>query len=273
MTSLRDKRRSILPIGALAVAAIGGAAVLAAAQPAAAADFTIGLGAGFAPDYEGSDDYELVPNWLLSANNLYDPATYVLVRGPQLRSNFVPHPQLRAGLSGLYVGERDDVDDNRVDAMRKTDAALLLGAGLGWDFLPQNELSLTVAVDLMYDVANNNGGILQPYVSYFNALPGSPLSVGVELFTTLASDDYMTEQFAVSNADAARSGLDRHRADEGFKDVGLRGQVNYRFTESWSTTFAAQYKLLVGDAADSPIVDDRGNEHQLMAGVSVNFHF
>lgn len=254
-------------------AGVVAAAVVAAAQPVAATDFTIGLGAGLAPDYEGSEDYEAVPAWLLIANNLYDPATNITLRGPQLRSNFVPHPQFRAGLSGLYVAERDDVEDNRVDAMRKTDAALLVGPGIGWDFFPQNELSLTVAVDLLYDVANNNGGTVTPYVSYFNALPGTPLSVGTEVFTTWASDDYMTEQFAVSNNDAARSGLNRYRADEGFKDVGLRGNVTYRFTESWSTTFAAGYKLMVGDAADSPIVDDRGSEHQFNAGVTVNFHF
>ncbi len=254
-------------------AGVVAAAIVAAAQPAAATDFTIGLGAGLAPDYEGSEDYEAVPSWVFSANNLYDPATYVSLRGTQLRSNLVPHPQFRAGISGLYVGERDDVENDRVDDLRKTDAALLVGAGVGWDFFPQNELGLTLAVDLMYDVANNNGGIVQPYLSYFNALPGTPLSVGTELFTTWASEDYMSEQFGISANDSARSGLNRFNADEGFKDVGLRGQVSYRFTDSWSSTFAAQYKLMVGDAADSPVVDDEGSEHQFFAGVTVNFHF
>lgn len=259
----------LFPVAAGFVAA----ATMAAVSPVAAADFTIGLGAGLAPDYEGSEDYEAVPSWVLSANNLYDPATFVSLRGTQLRSNFVPHPQFRAGISGLYVGERDDVENDRVDDLSKTDEALLLGAGIGWDFFPEPELGLTLAVDLMYDVANDNGGIVQPYLSYFNALPGTPLSVGAELFTTWASEDYMSEQFGIDASDAARSGLDRFGADEGFKDVGLRGQLTYRFTDSWSSTFAAQYKLLVEDAADSPVVDDEGNENQFFAGVTVNFHF
>ena len=254
-------------------ALLAGAALVAVAQPAAAAEFTIGLGAGLAPDYEGSEDYEAVPSWVFGANNLYDPATYVSLRGTQLRSNFVPHPQLRAGVSGLYVGERDDVENDRVDDLRKTDAALLLGGGVGWDFLPQPEIGLTLAVDFMYDVANGNGGLVTPYLAYANALPGTPLSVGAELFTNWASEDYMSEQFGISANDSARSGLNQFNADEGFKDVGVRGQVTYRFTDSWSSTFAAQYKLMVEDAADSPVVDDAGSEHQFVAGVTVNFHF
>ena len=44
---------------------------------AGAVDWTLGLGAGVAPDYQGSEDYELVPLWNIRASDLYDPnATY-----------------------------------------------------------------------------------------------------------------------------------------------------------------------------------------------------
>ena len=250
-----------------------GVVLLGAAAPVAAAEFTIGLGAALAPDYEGSEDYEAAPNWVFRANNLYDPATYVALQGTRLRSNFVPHPQLRAGLSGRFVGERDDVDNGAVDDLDDTDAALMLGAGIGRDFLPEPALGLTLAVDLVYDVANDNGALVTPYLAYFNALPDTPWSVGLELSTTWADEDYMSEQFGINGNNAARSGLDQFDADEGFKDVGLGGQVSYRFTDSWSTTVAGQYKLLVEDAADSPIVDDEGSEHQFVLGATVNFHF
>jgi outer membrane scaffolding protein for murein synthesis (MipA/OmpV family) len=97
--------------------------------------------------------------------------------------------------------------------------------------------------------------------------------MGLELSTTWADDDYMEEQFGINANNAARSGLDQFNADEGFKDVSFGGQVNYRITDSWSTSFAGQYKLLVEDAADSPIVDDEGSEHQFVLGATVNFHF
>jgi outer membrane scaffolding protein for murein synthesis (MipA/OmpV family) len=44
--------------------------------PAAAADCTVGIGAGAAPDYDGSDDHRPVPAWLILADDLYHPDTY-----------------------------------------------------------------------------------------------------------------------------------------------------------------------------------------------------
>jgi len=214
-----------------------------------------------------------VPAWQLAVSDLYHPATNVTVIGPRLRSNLVPHPQLQAGISGLFIGERDDVSDKRVDQLRDTDAALMLGVIVGWDFLPQPEVGLIAGLDALYDVANDNGALVSPHVRFANALPGSPFSIGGELFTTWASDDYMTEQFGIGNADAARSGLPQFDADEGFKDVGLRVATNYRFTDNWSTTLLGQYARLLDDAADSPIVDDRGDENQFFLGLTLNYRF
>jgi len=252
---------------------LAGLALIGLAQPVAAVDVTLGLGPAVAPDYQGSDDYELVPAWQLVVSDLYHPATNVTVSGPRLRSNLVPHPQLRAGVAGLFIGERDDVSDRRVDRLRSTDTALMLGFIVGWDFLAQPSVGLIAGLEAVYDVANDNGTLVSPHIRYLNVLPGSPFSVGAELFTSWASDDFMTEQFAISNADAARSGLPRFRADDGFKDAGLRVAVNYRFTDNWSTTLFSQYMRLLGDAADSPIVDDRGNENQFFAGLTLNYSF
>ena len=68
--------------------------------PAKAIDWSIGAGAGFGPDYEGSEDYTVLPLWNLKASNLYHPATYVQIKGPKLNSNFLAHDNFRLGLSG-----------------------------------------------------------------------------------------------------------------------------------------------------------------------------
>jgi outer membrane protein len=249
------------------------ATVLTAGVPALAADFTIGLGGGIAPDYEGSDEYEAVPNWLFSADDLYHPDTYFRVAGPTLRSNFVPDPHFRAGLNGLWVPERDDVENNQVDDLDSTDTALLLGPSIGWDFLAEPTRSLTTSIDLLYDVANSNGFLVTPKLSYFDALPQSRFSYGAELSTTWASDDYMSEQFGINANNAAKSGLDQYSADESFKDVSVGVNGNYRFTDKWSASLALQYKRMVGDAEDSPIVDDAGDANQFIAAATINFKF
>ncbi len=259
--------------GVLVSSLVVAAAVAVAVQPAGAADVTVGLGAALAPDYEGSDDYAVAPNWLLNVTDLYDPNTYVRIGGPELRSNFVPHPQLRAGLWGKYVPERDDVDNDRVDDLDNTDLSVLVGATVGWDLFPQPGLTLAPTLDAGFDVANGNGYLISPRLSYFNALPESEFSVGAELFTTYADDDYMQEYFGIGRRASARSGLDTYDADEGFKDFGFGVTTSYSFTDHWSTTLAAQYKRMLGDAEDSPIVSDEGNENQFLAAFTVNYKF
>ena len=261
-------------LGGALVSGLVVAAVLAvAAQPAQAADYTVGLGAALVPDYEGSDDYTAAPNWLFSATDLYDPNTFVRITGPVLRSNFVPHPQMRAGLWGQYVPERDDVDNNRVDDLDNTDLSVMVGGTVGWDLFPQPTLSLTPAIDAGGDVANGNGYLVTPRLSYFNALPESKFSLGSEVFATWASDDYMEEYFGIGQRASARSGLDTYNADAGFKDFGFGVTTTYSFTETWSTTLAAQYKRMLNDAEDSPVVNDVGNENQFLAAFTVNYKF
>src|SRR5687768_1960826 len=87
-------------------------AALLATAPAHAVDWTIGLGAGYAPDYEGSDDYEPVPFWNLRASDLYGATTYVDILGPKLTSNLIAHPNLRLGPMAEFIPERDDVEND-----------------------------------------------------------------------------------------------------------------------------------------------------------------
>jgi outer membrane scaffolding protein for murein synthesis (MipA/OmpV family) len=77
----------------------------------------------------------------------------------------------------------------------------------------------------------------------------------------------------VDGGDAARSGLDPYNADEGFKDVSFGASLTYRFLGNWSATATGLYTRLIGDAEDSPVVDDRGDENQLFAGALVSYRF
>lgn len=105
----------------------------------------------------------------------------------------------------------------------------------------------------------------------FIVCPGWCLEASVG--STWASEDYMSSYFGIDSADAARSGLDRFNADEGFKDVSLGGALNYRFLERWSVTALATYARLLGDAEDSPVVDDVGGANQFFAGALINYRF
>jgi MipA family protein len=257
---------------ALAQSVNTGEAVADPVDTGAGVNFTVGAGAGMAPDYEGSEDYEFVPLWNLRVGNLYHPNTFVQVLGPRLRSNFLPSDHWRLGVSGQFIKERDDVEDDQVDDLEKVDPSLLLGVMGGYDFFADPREQLALEVDARQDVANDNG-----FLASVRALYGRPFAdnwrFDVAVSSTWADEDYMSSYFGVDAGDAARSGLDEFSADEGFKDVTFGGGVTYRLFERFSVSALASYALLIDDAADSPVVDDAGDENQFFAGALVNYTF
>jgi MipA family protein len=242
------------------------------AGPRAGVNFTVGAGAGAAPDYEGSDDYQFVPLWNLRAGNLYHPKTYVQVIGPRLRSNFLPSDHWRLGLAGQFIRERDDVENNQVDDLEKVDPSVMLGAIGGYDFFADPRQDLVLELEARQDVANDNGFLATVRGVYNGRVSESWLLNGF-VSSTWADEDYMSSYFGIDAADAARSGLDEFSADEGFKDVTFGGGVSYRLFDRWSVSAIATYARLIDDAADSPVVDDVGDENQFFAGALVNYTF
>lgn len=234
--------------------------------------FTIGLGAAFAPDYEGSDDYQPVPLWNFRVGNLYHPETYIQVLGPTLRSNFLPSDNWRLGLSGRYIPKRDDVDDDIVDELDSVDESLLLGVMAGYDFIAGRQRDLGILVDVKQDVGGDNG-FLGTIQGFYGTGIGDRSRLGLGIETTWASEDYMSSYFGVSAGDAVQSGLDQFDADEGLKDVAVSVSYTYAFGERWSVTGVGRYARLLNDAEDSPIVDDRGDANQFVAGLLANFTF
>jgi outer membrane scaffolding protein for murein synthesis (MipA/OmpV family) len=83
----------------------------------------------------------------------------------------------------------------------------------------------------------------------------------------------MSDYFGIDADDAARSGLNQFDADAGFKDVGADLVLGFGQGPGWQASLVGRYRYLLDDAADSPIVDDEGDENQLFAGVLVGYRF
>jgi outer membrane protein len=251
-------------------ASIGGAAMGTDAEEGTS--FTLGAGVGVAPDYEGSDDGELIPLWNLRIANLYHPETYIHVLGPRLRSNFLPDDHWRLGLAGQFIKKRDDVENDQVDDLESVDPSMMLGVLAGYDFLGDPQQDLILELEARQDVANDNG-----FLATIRGIYGTRFSPNWRLDAFVgsvwASEDYMSSYFAITAADAVRSGLDQFDAEEGFKDVNFGGVLTYRFLERWSVSGLATFTRLIGDAADSPVVDDVGDDNQLFGGALVNYRF
>jgi outer membrane protein len=226
---------------------------------------SLGLGAASVPDYEGSEDYRPVP--LILAKFVDPSGWYVELLGNTLRANLVPSPVWRLGPVIRYRAERSDVDNRRVDRMEDVDAAIELGGFAGFEIY-----NFSFKVEAAKDVADGHDGLLVGVTGGYTWLM-APWRVTLSGFTTYADDNYMSTYFGVTSRDSARSGIRTFNADAGFKDTGGTLVGMYRFTEHWGVTLAARYARLIGDAANSPLVDGKGNENQFLVGALGSYSF
>jgi outer membrane protein len=228
--------------------------------------FSLGLGAAAVPDYEGSEDYKGAPLPIARVQKGYQ---YGLLFGTRISSNLIPHPNWRAGPLIEFVPKRSNVDNNKVDRLKTVDAALMLGAQVGYD-LRLNSGVLGFEVDWTHDTIDGNGGwIARPRIKYRRKF-GEKWGLNIASTLTYASDDYMETYFTIDQNDSTRSGLSTFSADEGIKDVGANVALTYSFNDNWSLGSILGYKRLLNDAEDSPVTKV-GSENQFLGGVFVTY--
>ena len=234
--------------------------------------WTVGLGVGVAPDYEGSEDYDPVPLPLARAEKGH---MYGELLGLQISSNLIDHPNWRLGPSFNFRQGYNDVSDKRVDNLTDRGSSYELGLSGGYVFefdqlfLPDAAIELNL--EFLHDVSSGHEGwVMTPSVTYAAPL-GDSLFLATGFEAAYASGNYMSHYFSINSSESANSGLDNYDADADFKHVGVNFGLNYNVTEHWNLDFIAQYKHMVGDASDSPVVDDQGEDSQFFGGVVVSY--
>lgn len=93
---------------------------------------------------------------------------------------------------------------------------------------------------------------------------------------TWGSEDYMQTYFGVSASEAAAPGssLSEYDIGAGFQSVGISARASYDLTESTTLHIQGGWERLIGDAADSPIVEEGdANQFSIGAGLSYEFAF
>lgn len=235
-------------------------------------DWRIETGAGviYAPDYEGSDDYEFNPVPLVEIN-WRDRVALTTKGGPGLIGTPVLGENYRIDMGVRYDFGRDE-DDN--DALRglgdlEVGAVGILKASYEFGMFGTGlELAHDLGGDRDGTTATFELGVKQPVL-------GGRAFAGLTADATWASDDYMQNTFGISatQSAASRAGLGVFDAEAGFKDVGLSATLGYSVTEEISLLSMARYSRLLGDAADSPLVDREGSANQFGLFIGASYRW
>ena len=244
---------------------------------------TIGAGAGYAPSYEGSDDYTVIPAPVIRGSvDGFEFAT----RGPglfvdlardnrQSKVNFIAGPMVRARLN-----RNSGIEDPVVKLLGKKDVAVELGGSFGVTF---SEVlnpfdTVTAQTDILFDVAGAHGGaIVSPSISY-----ATPLSQSIFVTLTASaewvSDDYADTYYSVTPAGNTASGLPVFQADGGLKSIGVSTLAAYDLSGDvrdggWGIFALGSYSRLQNDAAATPITSIRGDANQWFGAAGVTYTF
>jgi len=96
---------------------------------------------------------------------------------------------------------------------------------------------------------------------------------------TLQSTAAISPYFSITPAQSANStvsglpALPVYNATGGIYSYGAGGQLEYFWTPQWQTHILVEYERLVGSAADSPLVTQRGSPNQFTIGLGATYTF
>lgn len=232
----------------------------------------VGISGGIAPDYWGSDDSVGVGapffRWTFEGQE-----RYLQLLATELSLNVLDNQNFQLGPVLSYrFGRDDDVDDVVVKNMEEIDDTVDLGifAAYVWrDANPRHRL--IVSGEVLFDVGDvYNGWMAAAGARYWYPV-NKPIDVMIGLGATYGNSQFMDTYFGVSSPDAVRTGLTRFDTDSGFRDVNIPVAVVFHYSINWHIGVGAKYYILVNDASDSPITDDRGSDGQLIAGLGVAY--
>ena len=115
----------------------------------------------------------------------------------------------------------------------------------------------------------SNGRVFS--LDYGGAARGWRYALGPRM--RFGSSDFVDEYFSIDAAQSARTGLRQFDADGGLNSVGFGASAIIPQGRRMTVVLFSSYDRLLGDIADSPLVDRRGNANQFTVGASLSWRF
>ncbi len=244
--------------------------------PAERTGWNVSLGAAavVSPLYSGDDQYALsiVPDLRVR----YGESFFASI--PEgVGYNFTPAAHWKLGpLVKLRFGRKENDGGtvfrvagktNDLNGMGDIDPALEWGG-----FVQYNLDPWSTRLELRYGTGGYSGAIADVNVNFNQRLDGGTrLAIGPRM--TWAASDFMQTYYGVTPSQSAASGLPIYEAQGGLVSLGIGGSMIMPLDRNWSVSVFAGYDRLMQDAADSPLVQQRGNPNQFSVIGALGYRF
>ena len=256
-------------INQIVLCAAGAASIACACVQAADDEKIVGLGARLRPAYDGADSTRMdaIPYLRLYGDHLFARTTQGMLEGGWRTR---PRGAWVFGAQVAYEAGRvtDDSAFLKAHSFEDLDPGASIGAHAEADWMV-GAMPLDALVRYRQNIDGDRGAEadLRLTAGIFSRWG---VEAGIYGQVTWASGKASQSYFGITPGQAALTGLPAYSAGSGLRyaQVGLLGAVN--LSAHWLIPWGAGVQRLLGESADSPIVQDRTN-WTVNAGVAYRF--
>lgn len=213
----------------------------------------LGLGAASGPSYPGAEEAEVSP-WIIWRNAGFGPVGQAPAQGFSIAPSFGT------------VGERDSADDAALTGLDDIDRAYELGLRVSYGAGPVTA----------YGSVRRGFGGHEGVTGQLGAKYRTDLSDRVTLWSgadlRYGNAEYNDTYFGVTPAESVTSDLPVTTTGGGVNQAAITFEARYALSDTTALLGEVRYGKLVGDAADSPIVQDE-YQPSLRLGITRRFSF
>lgn len=207
----------------------------------------VGAGGIYEPEYEGGEDLKIQPVPFVVFT--YGEWLEIDPRGVTITA--LRHDGFALAAKVGYEGGRDEDDADRLDGLGDIDFAATVGAKASYNW---NGFEIYASID---QTINGSESLIGTFGAEYQAPVTERLILGAGVEAVVANDKHMESYFGVTAAQSARSGLSEYKAEAGLKRVNVSASAIYMMSENWLVRGEAGLGILTGDAADSPITEEK----------------
>ncbi|SEL68745.1 outer membrane protein [Xaviernesmea oryzae] len=131
---------------------------------------------------------------------------------------------------------------------------------------------LRARAEVRHGIRSHHGTVVDLQVDAFTDITSTVrLSGGPR--ATYGTSAFGRAYYGVNDEEAAASGLAPYDPASGWQSVGAGGALTWKATDALETSAFVEYRHMVGVAADSSLVRQKGSDNQLTVGLSANYRF
>jgi MipA family protein len=230
---------------------------------------TLGLEGKAVPAFEGSSslDFEPFPVFTARPAGRSQASRFRSVRDSSGIA-LIKADGFYFGPVGRFVKARDEADHEELRGLGDVDWTLEVGVFA--EYWPTDWWRTRIEVRRGFNghegfIADLSTDLVVPLIERLT-LSGGPRM-------TLADSNATSPYFSIDAVQSAASGLPAYDANGGLRSIGAGMQVRYQWNKQWATRAYAEYDRLMGDAAASPLVVERGSPDQIRFGFGATYSF